>query len=126
MSIIDENTEALNYNQLEYIEFLEMICNIIGVYWCIQVLILNTAVYEDDDTTTHWYNTDYSSLQSTIFLTYIAVILLIIIQFMIQLLQSSQKLLSFGTNSDSFMKSYTPFDENRYCVVEHISYQIER
>ena len=56
------------------------------------MLIINTGVNRDTDESTHWYNSDQNSLQSTILLTFMPVAVLIVIQFLVQLVRNASSI----------------------------------
>ena len=66
-------------NYLRWIEFFQLLGNMLGVYIAMQVLIVNTGDFPDLEHK-HWYS-DSNSLSTTFILTFIFPLILIFISY---------------------------------------------
>ena len=109
---------------LRCIQFFELVFNLIGVVWTIEILILNTGGEPDGDKKTHWYESDTNSLGSCVLITFSFILVFILIAFTAQLVQSARSVVIDET-SLGWMPMKDQFDPKGQ-EPEHISYAIIR
>ena len=106
-----------------YLGFFDLVFTLVGIFWSIQVLIMNTGA-SMDEADPKWFFKDTSSLRRCLSITLIGVFVMTAIQYLMQLVQLAAHLQDNDSNFKFMAIQDRPDPEG--INYEHVSFQIDK